>query len=477
MYDNIFKAHIQTKQPLILHGQSGYGKTKVIEKYARDNGMRLVVIRGIYLDPLNMFIPHKTGAQRVGLEVVESGNVSHFEDVPALWIFNLLNTKEPTIVFFDEMGRVPSVIVFNMMMEPLNERTIHGRPISDHVTFIGATNFLDEDSGLTSFPDALWRRATHLVHAPDSTTIVQNIGSEFMQGVLTEFPDVIPTPKANVDFPLTTCSRQVSAIDQLRQTGILTDLELKKCIIGKIGESDGIRLYNRIKQYEDKIVVKIPPVLTDASQFPALFDYEVGGNVGELCQYLLVQKNQELVAKYLIFLAGPELCKMMQASTVGGNPWDYLLPVPANEKETGPYLGTKSFRETFFHDTPGENNFEGTEYGEFFKVNKYNYLQFHEVQFDTDTVSTILLLKIAQKINDYSILEAPEELRRQKMTCYSDVNQLKEQYLKKEAEGGIFFYEELRKQLAKDIRDRVAAEFPVGSVETKVSKPRAKKKA
>lgn len=455
MYINIFRAHRQTRQALVLHGSSGYGKTEVVKQYAAEDNLKLVIIRGTYLDPLNMFIPHKKGATKVGLEVVSNGDVQTFADIPAEWIHELLTTTTPTLVFLDELGRPSSIHVFNMLMEAINEHTIHGRPISSMVQFIGATNFIEEDSGVINFNDAMWKRATHLIHAPDSNTVVENIGSELLKNVMIKFPDIIPSAKADVKFPLNSCPRQVSALGKLYETQMLTPEEFKKCCIGKIGLEDGTILFNRIQQYVDEEETKLPPVLESETDLVTLYDFEKAGNVGELYQYLQTQKNQELVAKYLVFLAGPELCKSMQlAKQKDGSGWDYNFKINNNSKN-GPTLAGKTIKEVFFSDTPGENNFEGTEYGKYYTVNKYDFPN-AELVFEGDNVSTILLLKLVQKIMDYSVAEAPSELRRAKMTKYQDFNQVKEQLLKKEEEGGEFFYEELRKEISEKLRNELA---------------------
>lgn len=432
MYLNILRAHRVTMQSLIFHGSSGYGKTSLLNQYGKLDNLEVMVIRGTYLDPLNILIPEKQEL--------------YFLDKPAKWLHKIINTTTPMLVFFDEIGRPSSPQVFNMIMELTNERAINGTPISDLVQFVGATNLLSEDSGVLNFPDAMWKRATHILFAPTPSEIVLNIGNQLAQKVMEKFPDTIPIPNTDADFPLTKCPRQIKDLCKIIETGLLTKEEERVVSIGKLGKEDGIIWHSRITTILEDQKTELPPILETEEDLLKVYEADKKGKSSELYLYLLGQKNQELVAKYLLFFANPEMCRsFFNTKDKEGNNWDYLFSLNKKQKETGPTLMGKTISEVFLFDSGDKNNFEGTEYGEYYKVNELDYMQV-ELVFENDTVSVINLLKFLQKITDYSLAEVEKQYK-ERLTRYLPINKKREQLMKRVEEEGEFFFEKLRAEL------------------------------
>ncbi|MCX6130552.1 MAG: AAA family ATPase [Proteobacteria bacterium] len=94
-YHKIFSAHCRSRQALMLWGSSGYGKSSMVEEFARRYKLRLEVLHTQYLDPLALFIPATNEMSRQGFAKFYPSEIIH----------RILNSKEKTVLFLDELTR------------------------------------------------------------------------------------------------------------------------------------------------------------------------------------------------------------------------------------------------------------------------------------------------------------------------------------------------------------------------------------
>ncbi len=307
-YAEIIQAHFITKQALCLWGSSGYGKTSTVKAAAKTLNMDLVDMRLSYRDPLSLFLPmiQEKGANKV-IEYI-------FSDVLDV----MFHAERPTIVFLDEITNPSSPEIYNVLKELLNERTFLGKPVSEQIVFVAASNWATEDTGVKELPDSLMRRMTHMIFAPDRVDM-----NNKLSGLAKEWANngntaaLIPSPHVE-DLKLTPCPRQIDACELLFSKGGLRGDALRVCFVGRIGTEAGISfakycLDSLGKERGEKIGIlhQLPPVMT-RDTVPILKQAEEDGHVIEIVSYLTgVEHDQAVLGYYLGVHAGPEVCRAM----------------------------------------------------------------------------------------------------------------------------------------------------------------------
>lgn len=302
----IIRAHHVTKQALCLWGSSGYGKTSTVRAAAKELGFDIVDMRLSYRDPLSLFLP-----------VVTEGVIEYiFSDILNV----MFHAKKPTIVFLDEITNPSSPEIYNVLKELLNERTILGKPVSDNVVFVAASNWAEEDTGVKELPDSLMKRMTHIAFAPDKISMTQRMqphAAKFFSGGTAS--NLLNNGHIE-DFKLTPCPRQIDACEQLAVVGGLRGAALRQVFIGRIGPEAGVVFATYIEEAlsgsDNKplseaasLLATLPPTMTKAD-VPTLVKLEEMGHVSEILGYILAEgQDQAAVAKYLGLHAGAEIVR------------------------------------------------------------------------------------------------------------------------------------------------------------------------
>jgi len=301
-FSNILKAHALARQTAIIWGSSGYGKSSLVYAFAKDHGFEVVEKRTSYVDPLGVNLPHKNEAK---------GQVDF---LPAAWIKRLRETTVPTVLFLDEFNRPESAQTFAIMTELLLDRAIDGIKLSDTVLIVAACNFNEEDVGTVEIPDAVMKRATHLIHAPSKEEICTHLSSELARHVVPSVAQqLIDSPAVHpVLDRLNGNPRQIDACFSLLATEVLSDAEFAMICRGRLGIEKGNLLATTVKLHKEKQQFKMPNTLTEEA-FTTLKKLTEEGYTLEVTAFLLsfVKDKPKLVAEYLISYASPEVCRSL----------------------------------------------------------------------------------------------------------------------------------------------------------------------
>jgi hypothetical protein len=300
-YNAIFLAHHKTHQTSILHGSSGFGKTATVRAYAQAVNAKLIDKRMSTVDPLTLFLPWLTDDK----STINTALVD--------WVQAMITCDTHTIIFLDEITNPSSPEVFNVLKELLGERTILGRPISSYIQFIGASNLVEEDTGVKELPDSLWKRATHLAFIPTTSDIVEHLKGS-AKTFFSRNSGLLRKPM-HPKFPIDAVPRQINACVDLAETGILDDSSLKICCAGKLGTEAGFALAEFIiNQRKQKNV--FPEVFTRAHS-DMLSQYEQEGRALEVVTYLKGDQHvKEDVAYYLATTAMPETARAFHEAKI-----------------------------------------------------------------------------------------------------------------------------------------------------------------
>jgi hypothetical protein len=146
-----------TREPLLITGKPGIGKTVSTLQYAEEHGYDIIISHPVISDPTDFKgFPARTTRQVEAEEdefaalMDDAAKMSTEEVATFLPFGDLLEAMEatrPTIWFFDDFGQAP-MAVQAACMQIIGGRTIGGKRISDHVVIIAATNRREDSAGV-----------------------------------------------------------------------------------------------------------------------------------------------------------------------------------------------------------------------------------------------------------------------------------------------------------------------------------------
>ena len=137
---------IRNHYPVLMTGAPGTGKSDIGEEASNLENTGLILSHPVTADPTDfkgLPFPRKGGK---GADFLPFGDLEL-----------LINAKEETVFFLDDLGQAPASVQA-ACMQLILARRINGHKISDKVTFIAATNRKQDKSGVTGILKSLKRR-------------------------------------------------------------------------------------------------------------------------------------------------------------------------------------------------------------------------------------------------------------------------------------------------------------------------------
>ena len=138
---------------VMLRGRAGVAKSATC-KFIADNVMyngkplKFIDLRLSQMDETDFGFPYRKPSDKYDFEVMNFALPSWFNEA----------IREPVLINFEELNRC-SQDVQNAALEILNERTLHGKKLPDHVFMIATGNMGDEDGcAVQEFDNALINR-------------------------------------------------------------------------------------------------------------------------------------------------------------------------------------------------------------------------------------------------------------------------------------------------------------------------------
>jgi hypothetical protein len=153
---NIQQAHealcllLSAREPVMLVGSPGCGKTDLVKQVAADIAFDLMIRHPVVDDPTDY----------KGLGYANGKGAAEF--LPYGDLKKLMETKRPTICFFDDFGQA-TPLVQAACMQLFLAREINGKKISDKVVFMAATNRKGERAGVTGILEPVKSRFTCII--------------------------------------------------------------------------------------------------------------------------------------------------------------------------------------------------------------------------------------------------------------------------------------------------------------------------
>lgn len=139
---------LENNMNVLLKGAPGLGKSDIIIEIVNKMNYRLLIQHPIVSNPIDY----------KGLPVsgVVNGELTA-DFIPYGDLQDMITTKKPLVVLFDDVGQAP-VSVQAALMQLILAREINGKKISKHVRFIAATNDKNQNAGVSGLITPLLSR-------------------------------------------------------------------------------------------------------------------------------------------------------------------------------------------------------------------------------------------------------------------------------------------------------------------------------
>jgi hypothetical protein len=310
----ILDAARKTQKTIMLHGESGRGKTSMIKQYAKERNLLVVMQPSPTLDPQSLSHPR----------VVEGV----LENLIAKWFADLTlpcpEGYSGRVLFIDEFNRPFHPLTMAMMTQILTERALYGRKLAEDVFIVGTCNLEEEDdSGIEDIPQAVKKRAGHFYWNPDEASTLAGYRNNTAKQIAMHSGKIIfanaqiegGVPRIIADMK--PCNRQADAVGDMIETGLLSQAEIRSCYIAFLGLEAGSVMANAYEDWASSLKSPLSRPIQPES-FDALDELQRDkGQIVELSQYLRDQFNarktsQALVVRFLLERGLPEVVNSLR---------------------------------------------------------------------------------------------------------------------------------------------------------------------
>lgn len=229
----------QNHFPVLIKGKPGIGKSDIVAQAAIDAGAELIISHPVVSDPTDY----------KGLPFVVNGQA---EFLPFGELNRLINADKLTVFFLDDLGQA-STSVQAACMQLLLARRINGHKVSDHVTFVAATNRREDKAGVGGLLEPVKSRFSTIVELNVDTNdwvkwaLINNMPTELISFIQFR-PALLDNFQPTKDIVNSPCPRTVAAVGKLINAGLPQDLYFE-AFKGAAGESFATEFIAYLKVY------------------------------------------------------------------------------------------------------------------------------------------------------------------------------------------------------------------------------------
>lgn len=268
----------------LLVGEPGIGKTGVIKALAEKHGYNLIV-------------SHPAISQPTDFQGFASKAGDHAEFLPYGQFWEAIKATEPTIWFMDDMGQ-SSDAVQKALMQPLHERSVNGKHISDKVVFVGATNNVRQGAGVSGMIEPLKSRFHTIINVEVDVNSWTNWALKqkfppYLIAFIRNHPDLLNKPSPSRDIKNSPNPRNWEHVGVRHQRGQI-DVELDE---GSVDKGAAFELHHFMKAMKSLPSIDDIKLNPDSVPIPQEKDLQLAVSVA-----IAAHANDNNIASFSVYL-------------------------------------------------------------------------------------------------------------------------------------------------------------------------------
>jgi len=283
---------------ILIKGAPGIGKTELVYEAARRNNTQVILSHPVVDDPVDY-----KGMPYV-LEDINGNKYATF--LPFGNLKAAIDAKEPTIYFLDDLGQAtPAVQAAAMQL--LLARKINDHDVSEHITFMAATNRKKDKAGVSGILEPVKSRFATIVelivHAPDwiEWALKAGVPTELIHFIRWK-NEMLFQFEPTSDLTNSPCPRTVENVGRLFMAGIPKEIEYST-YAGTAGEgfaTEFIAFLDVFRDLPDPDWCLMNPTMVDIPSFddkPAVL-YAIAANVAKKASHQNMERFVTLANRF-----------------------------------------------------------------------------------------------------------------------------------------------------------------------------------
>lgn len=208
---------INNKMPILIKGKPGIGKSDIVSQACAKANAHLIISHPVVSDPTDY----------KGMPFIsKDGNSAHF--MPFGELVQLIEAKEPTVFFLDDLGQAPASVQA-AVMQLLLSRRINGHQVSEYVSFVAATNRREDKAGVQGILEPVKSRFASIVELEVDHTdwvkwAIQNDMPIELIGFVKFRPKYLEAWEPSKDITNTPSPRTITYIGRMQNAGLNDNL-------------------------------------------------------------------------------------------------------------------------------------------------------------------------------------------------------------------------------------------------------------
>lgn len=279
---------IHNNFPVLIKGKPGIGKSDIVEQAAAAAGAKLIHSHPVVSDPTDY----------KGLPYPKKDGTAAF--LPFGDLHQLINAKEKTIFFLDDLGQAPPSVQA-ACMQLILARRLNSHVLSDEVTFIAATNRREDKAAVSGLLEPVKSRFASIieleVNADDwvEWALLHDMPVELIAFIRFR-PELLDKFEASRDITNSVSPRTVASVGRQQAAGLREEYEFE-AFKGAAGEAFAVEYRAFLILYRD--LPSIDEVILNPSKAPvprepgalfalcgALAHRMNDNNISPICTYL-----------------------------------------------------------------------------------------------------------------------------------------------------------------------------------------------
>ena len=241
MLQNALVSAVGQREPVLIKGPPGVGKTDIVADAAAQAGCELLVSHPVVDDPTDY----------KGMPYAGDGEAAF---LPFGNLRRIIEADAPLVFFLDDIGQAAPAVQA-ACMQLLLSRTINEHPVSDYVTFVAATNRKEDKAGVTGILEPVKSRFTSIVELEVNKddwvkwAIAKGMPSALI-GFIEFKPNQLHAFEPSASLTNTPCPRTVANAGRILNMGLDPSLR-HEMIAGAAGEGFAAEFEAFVQVYED----------------------------------------------------------------------------------------------------------------------------------------------------------------------------------------------------------------------------------